>query len=208
MSSIPSRSRYTSKTRGEEGQLTALIPDFPFDYGGFLEAAKQSEKRPLFSLPPEAKGRRVLVVGAGAAGAVAAYELLRIGLKPVLVEASDRYGGRMNAHHLGEGAQEVIAELGCMRFPISGKAGKHYFDKVGMWDNSVAFPNPGDRYTESTVVDYRGRQEYYERDEKPTEYRELEDDMFAENGFLNNKSTRLYEMWKCMTGDISQDKQL
>lgn len=207
MSSIPSRSRYTSKTRGKEGGLTALIPDFPFDYGGFLEAARQNKKRPLFSLPEEAKGKRVLVVGAGAAGAVAAYELLRMGLKPVLVEASDRYGGRMNAHHLGEGPQEVIAELGCMRFPVSGKAGKHYFEKVGMWDKSIDFPNPGGENTESTVVDYRGRQVYYEKNNKPAEYKELEDEMFSEDGFLNREPTWLYEMWDNMSGDIDSSKQ-
>ncbi|HKT30356.1 flavin monoamine oxidase family protein [Dyella sp.] len=211
MSSIPSRNRHTPKKRGLADLVTALIPDFPFDYGAFLKAVEDGNKASLFSLPEAEKSKRVLVVGAGAAGAVAAYELLRMGLKPVLVEASDRYGGRMHAHHLGEGAQEVIAELGCMRFPASGRAAKHYFTKLGMWENGEDFPNPGSEAAGSTVVDYQGRQVYYEAGSDdypiPSEYVQLEEEMFGEDGFLNRKPTNLYEMWDCMTGEIDPVKQ-
>lgn len=160
MSSIPSRNRNTPLLRNVD--LTALIPDFPFHYGAFLEGA---HGRPsLFDFSEGSKEKRVLVVGAGAAGAVAAYELLRMGLRPVLVEASDRYGGRLNSQYLGSGEQQVIAELGAMRFPASGKAGRHYFEKLDMWNNSVPFPNPGSAAAVSTVVDYQGEQVYYEHD--------------------------------------------
>lgn len=208
MSSIPSRSRFTPKTRNVD--LTALIPDFPFDYGGFLEAARG---RPSLFQPPQDpvyRAKRILVVGAGATGAVAAYELLRMGFRPVLVEASDRYGGRLDSHRLGDGNQQVIAELGAMRFPMSGKAGKHYFEKLGMWQNSVEFPNPGSAEAVSTVVDYRGEQVYYEYESDeypiPAEYEQLEEDMFDEQGFLN-RYARLYDMQSWMTGDIDNDKQ-
>ena len=55
------------------------------------------------------------IIGAGAAGMVAAYELMRLGLKPVVYEAG-RIGGRLRSQPF-EGAEGVIAELGGMRFP-------------------------------------------------------------------------------------------
>ena len=62
-------------------------------------------------------GTEVAIVGAGAAGMIAAYELMRLGLKPVVYEAG-RLGGRLRSQPF-EGAEGVIAELGGMRFPIS-----------------------------------------------------------------------------------------
>ena len=182
MSSIPSRNRNTPRKRNMD--LVALIPDFPFHYGAFLNGAKN--ERGLFNLPDAAKNKQVLVVGAGASGAVAAYELLRMGVKPVLVEASNRYGGRLNAQRVGGETHQVIAEMGAMRFPESGKAGKFYFEKVGMARNSAPFPNPGSEAAGSTVVDYRGLQEYYEPGSDiypiPEKYTELEDQMFGGDG--------------------------
>ena len=204
MSSIPSRNRNTPQRRNDD--LTALVPDFPFHYGRFL--ADASTHPALFSLHQEAKSKHVLVVGAGAAGAVAAYELLRMGLKPVLVEASDRYGGRLNAQRLGGVEHAVIAELGAMRFPASGKAGRHYFDKLRMSENAEPFPNPGSEAAISTVVDYRGRQEYYEYESPfypiPPKYTELEDDMFGnpaagKEGFLDKTPVFLSKVQHYMT---------
>ncbi|EOH6072231.1 flavin monoamine oxidase family protein [Burkholderia cenocepacia] len=206
MSSIPSHNRNTPKTRNLD--LAALIPDFPFHYGAFLDKAKQLDK-PLFKLPSDAQGKSVLVVGAGVAGAIAAYELLRMGLKPVLVEASSRIGGRLNAHRCAPGTpQEVIAELGAMRFPQSGKAGMHYFEKAGMTADgrSTDFPNPGSPAAVCTVVDYKGKTEYYEvggagADEypKPPAYDELEGQMFGEDGWLNTAPIDLETVQKAMS---------
>jgi len=197
MSSIPSRNRNTPRKRNVD--LVALIPDFPFHYGDFLRRA--STEQALFNLPDDAKDKRVLVVGAGASGAVAAYELLRMGLKPVLVEASHRYGGRLNAQRVGGEKHQVIAEMGAMRFPASGKTGNFYFEKVGMEANSAPFPNPGSEAARSTVVDYRGQQEYYEPGSAvypiPEKYTELEDQMFGGNGaegFLEREPVYLTEV--------------
>ena len=41
-------------------------------------------------------------MGAGVSGAVAAYEAMRMGLHPVVVEASDRIGGRFYSHVTGD----------------------------------------------------------------------------------------------------------
>ena len=215
MSSIPSRSRNTPSRRNQD--ITALIPDFPFHYGRFLSEAGNWTS--LFQLPVAAKNKRVLVVGAGAAGAVAAYELLRMGLKPVLVEASDRYGGRLNAQLRGDDEHQVFAEMGAMRFPKSGKAGQHYFEKVGMFRNSEPFPNPGNAATPSTVVDYRGEQVYYESGSGseyypvPTKYTELEDDMFGnpeagKKGFLNSGPVFLELMQGWMTEGVIDEASI
>ena len=69
-------------------------------------------------------------MGSGAAGMVAAYELMRLGLKPVIYEAG-RIGGRLRSQSF-EGAEGPIAELGGMRFPVSSTAFYHYLDRVGL----------------------------------------------------------------------------
>lgn len=48
-----------------------------------------------FHLPPgSGSGRSVVILGAGIAGLVAAYELKRAGYRPIVLEARDRIGGR------------------------------------------------------------------------------------------------------------------
>ena len=54
------------------------------------------------------KGKRVIVVGAGMAGLVAAYELEQVGHDVIVRESQDRVGGRIDTLHfdrklLGEG---------------------------------------------------------------------------------------------------------
>jgi monoamine oxidase len=69
-------------------------------------------------LPKAAKPARIVLVGAGMAGLVAAYELLRAGHDPVLLEARPRVGGRI--YTLREPfAHGLHAEAGAMRIPAS-----------------------------------------------------------------------------------------
>ena len=93
--------------------VTVFGPEFPFPYVDWL-----THPDGLMSLPDKAHGKKVAVVGAGAAGIVAAYELMKLGLHPVVYE-SGRLGGRLRSQPF-EGANDVIAELGGMRFPVSG----------------------------------------------------------------------------------------
>lgn len=205
MSAIPSRSKGAARLLAND--VTALVPDFPFHYRRFLDTAV-SNGTPLAQVSSLMYGRRVLIVGAGIAGMVAAYEAMRMGLHPVVVEASDRIGGRLYSHVAGDPqdpANSVICEMGAMRFPVSGKALMHYFDKVGMTANSTNFPNPGSSATPSTVVDYQQRQVYYEGDNLPHEYEEIERLLFEV--FLEQDPIKFTEMEKAMSeGSIDQAK--
>ena len=89
-------------------------PDFPFPFDDWI-----THPAGLGSIPAERHGEEVAVVGAGISGLVAAYELMRLGLKPVVYEAS-RMGGRLRSQAF-EGADGVVAELGGMRFPVTGQ---------------------------------------------------------------------------------------
>ncbi|RIK42089.1 MAG: amine oxidase [Chloroflexi bacterium] len=69
-------------------------------------------------LPRTDPGKRVIVVGAGMAGLVAAYELLLAGHDPVVLEAQQRVGGRI--YTMREPFSDgLYAEAGAMRIPRS-----------------------------------------------------------------------------------------
>ncbi|MEV4252168.1 FAD-dependent oxidoreductase [Spirillospora sp. NPDC049652] len=134
-----------------------LQPDFPFDYARYA-----SFDAPLASLPEEALGRvRVAVIGAGAAGLCAAFELLRMGVVPVLYEAEHdpdgpggrRLGGRMHSRRLGPG--DTRAELGCMRFPDTGLLLAQYVDRFSL--ERCVFPEAFADDVAHTTVDVDGR---------------------------------------------------
>ncbi len=147
--------------------VTSFGPDFPFAFDDWL-----SHPAGLGRLPSARHGEEVAIVGAGMAGMVAAYELMKLGLKPVLYEAS-RMGGRLRSQRF-EGTQGVVAELGGMRFPISSTAFYHYVAKLGL--QTQDFPNPLTPASGSTVIDLEGKS-YYARslEDLPALFREVAD---------------------------------
>jgi tryptophan 2-monooxygenase len=132
---------------------TMFGPDFPFPYDDFL-------KNPagLGAIPPETHGSEVAIIGAGIAGITAAYELMKLGLKPVIYEA-DRIGGRLRSQPFTDG-DGAFAELGAMRFPPSSTALFHYLNLTGL--QTKPFPNPLTEAAHSTLIELGG-QEYYAR---------------------------------------------
>lgn len=135
----------------EQPPVTAFGPDFPFPYDDWL-----AHPAGLGRVPPDRLGAEVVVVGAGIAGLVAAYELMRIGLRPVVYESS-HLGGRLRSQPF-EGADGIVAELGGMRFPRSSTAFHHYVDLLGL--PTAPFPNPLTEAAGSTVIDLHGRTYY------------------------------------------------
>ncbi len=82
---------------------------------------------------PEREGprKRVLVIGAGMAGLAAAYELLKQGHEPVVLEARQRVGGRV--YTLREPfAGGLHAEAGAMRIPSAHKLTLYYCQCFGL----------------------------------------------------------------------------
>ncbi|MGQ0838461.1 flavin monoamine oxidase family protein [Actinokineospora sp.] len=129
------------------GPVTMLIPDFPFGYDEWVR-----HPAGLGHLPRQAHGTPVAVVGAGMSGLVTAYELLRLGLRPVVYEAGD-LGGRMRSVPFPE-HPACVAELGAMRFPPAARTLFHYIDTLEL--PTRPFPNPLARSTPNTVIDLGG----------------------------------------------------
>jgi lysine 2-monooxygenase len=138
-------------TRPASAPVTVFGPDFPFPYDDWL-----AHPDGLGTLPPQAHGQEVAIVGAGMAGLVAAFELMKLGLKPVVYEAS-RMGGRLRSQAFA-GTPGIVAELGGMRFPASSTAFFHYVNLLGL--QHKPFPNPLTPAAGSTVVDIEGQTHY------------------------------------------------
>ncbi|MDO9134881.1 NAD(P)/FAD-dependent oxidoreductase, partial [Hydrogenophaga sp.] len=134
--------------RSADAPITVFGPDFPFAFDDWI-----AHPQGLGELPTGRLGQEVAIVGAGMAGMVVAYELMKLGLKPVLYEAS-RMGGRLRSQAF-EGGQGVVAELGGMRFPASGTAFFHYVRRLGL--KTRPFPNPLTPAAGCTVVDLEGQ---------------------------------------------------
>ncbi|MEO0818833.1 MAG: NAD(P)/FAD-dependent oxidoreductase [Pseudomonadota bacterium] len=155
------------QTGAEAGPpVTVFGPDFPFAYDDWLR-----HPAGLGQLPAESLGKRVAVIGAGMAGLVAGYELMRLGLHPIFYE-SGQLGGRLRSQPF-EGADGVVAELGAMRFPPASTSFWHYADKLGL--ETRAFPNPLTEAAGSTVIELEGER-YYARSiaDLPPLFREVQ----------------------------------
>lgn len=131
--------------------VTVFGPDFPFAYDDWI-----SHPSGLGSLPQSALGAKVAIIGSGAAGVIAGYELMKLGLRPILFE-SGQFGGRLRSQPF-EGVDGVIAELGGMRFPVSSTGFYHYVNLLGL--ESAPFPNPLTPAAGSTVIDLLGETHY------------------------------------------------
>lgn len=82
-------------------------------------------------LPRAGRGERVVVVGAGVAGLVAARELLRAGYDVLVLEAGHRLGGRVFTVR-EPFADGLYAEAGAMRFPRAHPLVSLYLDVFGI----------------------------------------------------------------------------
>lgn len=133
--------------------VTNFGPDFPFAYDRWIK-----HPRGLGQVPEQRHGTEVAVIGAGMAGITAAYELMKLGLKPVVYE-SRRLGGRLHSEPF-KAAEGIVAELGGMRFPKSSTAFYHYLDLFDL--ETRPFANPLAPATPSTVIDLEGETLYAE----------------------------------------------
>ncbi len=84
--------------------------------------------------------KRVLVVGAGIAGLVAAFELKRQGHEVLVLEAQNRVGGRI--YTCRDFAPGLYAEFGAMRIPRAHDLTLAYCDLFGMELRPFVMGNP------------------------------------------------------------------
>lgn len=181
--------------------LTMLNPDFPFSYDHYLQ-----HPAGLGQVPESMHGTEVAVIGAGLSGLITAYELMKLGLRPVVYEAGE-IGGRLKTASF-DSAPEVVADLGGMRFPVSGRALYHYIDLVGL--ETEAFPNPLSEVTPSTVIELGGESHYARTaEELPPFFAEvaeawqsaIDDDAAAEqmkDAIRARDTARIKEIWNAL----------
>ncbi|MEL6575065.1 MAG: NAD(P)/FAD-dependent oxidoreductase, partial [Pseudomonadota bacterium] len=91
---------------------------------------------------------------------------------PVFYEAGE-LGGRLRTRRF-TGSDNVVAELGAMRFPPSSTAFWHYANMLGL--ETAPFPNPLTPAAGSTVIELEGEKHYARTSaDLPPLYREVED---------------------------------
>jgi monoamine oxidase len=100
-------------------------------------AAIPREGLPRAGSPPQ----RIIIVGAGIAGLVAAYELVRAGYDPIVLEARPRVGGRI--HTLREPfSHGLYAEVGAMRIPKTHDLTIAYCEQLKLKLSPFTMGNP------------------------------------------------------------------
>jgi tryptophan 2-monooxygenase len=101
----------------------------------------------------------VAIIGAGASGLCAAYELSRAGCAVSVYEQASQVGGRCASYLFGG---TDIAEMGSMRFPPSEFLLSFYLDTLGLVKGGLSslppFPDPGDV---NTYLSYEGSQDVW-----------------------------------------------
>lgn len=117
------------------------FPEDPFDYRTLI-----GNSNGIGEIHGNKIGTKIAVIGAGCSGLCAAFELMKIGLHPVVYESaanpdgSPRIGGRAYTYRF-PGDPDAIAELGGMRFPLTSRTLTYYLDQFGI-DYSQPFPDP------------------------------------------------------------------
>ena len=154
------------------------------------------------TVPPERYDARVVIVGGGVAGLVAAYELLRVGLDPIVLEATDRFGGRVWSRHFTEkdGTPSAdFAEMGAMRVPPSNKTFGYYASLFGM--EPTPFPDPGQ--VETLLYYQNTRYPWAAKAPPPGIFNKINDDF---NQFVGPLLAAIWAPWQ--KGDMGAVRDL
>lgn len=74
---------------------------------------------------------KIAIIGAGAAGLTAAFELRRFGFDVTVYEATKRVGGRICTYYFNK-EKSLYGELGAMRFPRTHTCTMHYINTFNL----------------------------------------------------------------------------
>ena len=140
--SIPHGVYRTHDKDSDTGFTPETMIDMLFNYKAFLNT-NDNKSGSIASKGPNTV-KRIAIIGSGAAGLVAAYELSKIdNIEVTIYEAGDRLGGRMDSIVIPDGSlNNKIFEMGCMRFPPTSHTLYHYLDKFNL-KPVPNFPDPG-----------------------------------------------------------------
>src|SRR4051812_43755529 len=117
----------------------------PFRFAAAAAGDEKFEAKAAYAHPgpveayDQRRRKRVCVVGGGIAGLTAAYELALLEHEVVLLEASNRFGGRILTHYFADG---TYGELGAMRIPEDHRCVWHYIDRFGLATRRFRSDNP------------------------------------------------------------------
>ncbi|MCR1898841.1 FAD-dependent oxidoreductase [Irregularibacter muris] len=114
--------------------------DFPY----LLEAL--SPPADITNIAPLGSGKniRIGIIGGGAAGLSAAFELRKLGYDITIFDAlEDRIGGRIYTRYF-DSQKRYYGELGAMRLPISHETLWHYIDLFDLKTRPFIQSTPGD----------------------------------------------------------------
>jgi monoamine oxidase len=117
----------------EETAEDTPISTVPVEPGVLATPSEGLEHRPQ-------PAKRVIILGAGIAGLVTAYELARQGHEPLILEAQNRVGGRI--YTLRDFAPGLYAEAGAMRIPRAHNLTLEYCDLFGLELRPFVMDNP------------------------------------------------------------------
>jgi len=168
------------------------LPDvYNFDYPSMVLG------NPIANIDSQWFGKPVAVIGAGAAGLCAAYELMRSGLTPVIFEMQTapgsteyaRHGGRSYTYNFAAaGAPPAFGELGCMRFPQSHTTLRTYVDTVfkGEYHYGRTVDNQWPPFIDPLLFDQTG-------DIPQSDWKVLYDTAFYARGINNRQFYRVNE---------------
>lgn len=182
-------------TRFAQARPTPVIPPdwLPYPYIDTLYdyTAYMNPDEPIAFFPA---GKRpageVAIIGAGAGGMVAAYELLRAGIPVTVLEATNRIGGRTWSQMFDRrgGAPPLWAELGAMRVPLSSKLFWRYAKQFGA--QTGAFPDPG---IAPTLLYYQNQAYPWQPNQPPPgPFKQIQDDFET---FAGQFIARVWTPW-------------
>lgn len=125
-------------TQEPTAELSVSGQPRPLEGGALSDETLRTPSEGLEVRPQPAK--RVVIVGGGIAGLVAAFELLRQGHEPIVLEAQHRVGGRV--YTLRDFAPGLYAEAGAMRIPRVHDLTLAYCDLFGLELRPFVMGNP------------------------------------------------------------------
>jgi len=171
--------------------FTDMFLDTIYNYKNFIgDNAVNTIATPLAS-PSD---KNVVIIGAGAAGMCAAWELLRVGVKATVIESSDRIGGRAWSEQwdvpVAPGKMKPYAEMGSMRVPPVMDVFGTYCTRFGLQQTAQGFPDPG--HVPTTLYYENQTYQWQAGDPPPGPFAQIAKDF---NGFMGPIIAKIYAAW-------------